>query len=356
MTILDPPAALVPLPSQPDDVAWPTDEWPTGPLPDDVDADALDALLDRAFGPEPDPGFGESYATIVVKAGRIVVERYGPGTDADTPLLSWSMAKSITQALVGLLVERGRLDPAARAPVPEWDDPDDPRHEITLTQMLRMTDGLEFNEAYKIPDDGGAAAWSHCIDMLFGEGVADPAAYTAARPLAHPPGTVFNYSSGTTNLVARIVGDEIGRNDDARAWMHEHLFSRIGMHSADPRFAESGDFVGSSYLYATARDWARFGLLYLRGGTWEHEQVIARDWVDDARTTRARDDDSGAEYGSHWWTSPDGRGRFFASGFEWQRVACVPTSDLVVVRLGKTAEDDYPTPVAWFDELIALFD
>jgi CubicO group peptidase (beta-lactamase class C family) len=127
------------------------------------------------------------------------------------------------------------------------------------------------------------------------------------------------------------------------------------MHSADPKFADSGDFVGSSYLDATARDWARFGLLYLRGGRWGDEQVLPREWVDDARTTRACDED-GIGYGSHWWTYPDDRGRFFASGFELQRVACVPTSDLVVVRLGRTPVEDYPTPKAWFDELIGVFD
>ena len=355
MPIIDPPAALSPLPTQPPDVPWPTDDWPTGPLPEGVDEAALDALLDRAFGPDPDPGFGESYATIVIERGRIVVERYGPGIDETTPLGSWSMAKSITHALVGLLVAEGRLDPEARAAVPEWRDPADPRHPITLRHLLRMTDGLDFNETYAIPADGEEAAWSHCIDMLFGAGIADPAAYAAARPLAHPPGTVFNYSSGTTNIVARIVGDLIGRNEEARAWMHERLFSRIGMHSADPKFADSGDFVGSSYLDATARDWARFGLLYLRGGIWDGDRVLAADWVDDARTTRALDE-TGMGYGSHWWTYPDDRGRFYASGFEFQRVACVPSRDLVVVRLGKTAEDDYPTPKAWVDDLIAAFD
>lgn len=354
MPILDPPASLLPLPAQPADVPWPTDEWPTGPLPDHVDGPALEALLDRAFGADPEPEFGESYATIVVHRGRIVVERYGPTTDATSPLLSWSMAKSITQALVGILVDQGRIDPHAPADVPEW-GADDPRAAITLHQMLRMVDGLEFNEAYAIPEDGGKAAWSHCIDMLFGAGTDNPAAYTAARPPAHPPDTVFNYSSGTSNLVARIVGDHIGRGPEATAWMHEHLFAPIGMHSAAPRFDTAGNFIGSSYLYATARDWARFGLLYLRGGEWDGRQIVPRDWVDDARTTRARDEDGG-EYGAHWWTYPDGRGRFFCSGFEWQRVACVPSSDLVAVRLGKTPEDDYPTLVDWFDRLIAAFD
>jgi CubicO group peptidase (beta-lactamase class C family) len=355
MPILDPPASLHTLPGQPAAVPWPTEEWPTGPIPEGVDTAALDLLLDRPFGPEPEPEFGESYATVIVHRSRIVVERYGPGVERSTLVGSWSMAKSITHALVGILVDQGRLDPHASAAVTEWTDPDDPRTAITLHQMLRMVDGLDFNETYAIPDDGSKAAWSHCIDMLFGAGTADPAAYTAARPLAHEPGTVFNYSSGTTNLVARIVGDTVGRDDTARAWMHEHLFGPIGMTSADPTFDQSGNFVGSSYMEATALDWARFGLLYLRGGEWDGRQVIPRTWVDDGRTTRALDDE-GNYYGAHWWTYPDDRGRFYASGFEWQRVACVPTTDLVVVRLGKTAEDDYPTPKAWFDELIALFD
>jgi len=353
LTVLEPPAELIGLPKQPDGVPWPTKEWPRGPLPSHVDAESLESLLDRAFGPDPDPGFHESFATLVVHRGQLVVERYGPNIDATTPLLSWSMAKSVTHALVGILVAEGRLDPAERAPVPEWSDPADPRSHITLDHLLHMTDGLEFNETYAIDD--ADAEWSHCVDMLFGAGKDAPAAYALARPALHQPGTVFNYSSGTTNIVAHIVCDLIGRGNQAVAWMREHLFSLIGMNSASPGFDERGDFVGSSYLHATAEDWARFGLLNLRGGVWDGREVIPPKWVDAARSTRAQDND-GKFYGSHWWTSEDGRGRFYASGFEWQRVACIPSSDLVVVRLGKTPEESYETPRAWFEELIEAFD
>lgn len=353
MPILEPPAALLPLPNQPAGVPWPTTEWPEGPLPAGVDSSAIDALMARAFGPDADPRFGRTDAVLVVHGGRIVTEGYGPDIEPTTPLLSWSMAKSITHALVGLLVADGRIDPMAPAAVPEWAD--DERAAITLHQMLRMVDGLEFNEAYAIPENGEDAPWSHCIDMLFGAGKDNPADYTAARPARVAPDTEFNYSSGTTNLVARIVADHIGRGDAAQAWMHQHLFAPIGMHTADPTFDTAGNFIGSSYLHATARDWARFGLLYLRGGEWDGTQLIARDWVDDGRTTRAIDDD-GNQYGAHWWTYPDDRGRFYAGGFGFQRVTCVPSSDLVVVRLGHTEEDDYDHPKAWFEELIALFD
>ncbi len=357
MTILQQPDDLVPLPSQPPDAPWPTDAWVRGPLAPEVDESELERLLDRAFGPTPEPGFGESHATILVHRGRLVAERYGPGVDETTPLLSWSMAKSITHALVGILVDQGRLDLHGPAPVAEWADEKDPRHHITLDHLLRMVDGLDFNETYSLPADAEAndTDWSHCIDMLFGAGADAPARYAAARPLRHEPGTVFNYSSGTTNIVARVVGDLIGRGAEATAWMHEHLFEPIGMTSATPTYDTDGNFVGSSYLHATARDWARFGLLHLRGGAWNGRQVIPRAWVDYGRATRAIDDEDATRYGAHWWTADDETGRFHASGFEWQRVVCVPSSDLVAVRLGKTPETDYATPREWFDEVIALF-
>ncbi len=374
--------SLVALPTQPHGVAWPgprPSDWPTGPIPSGVDASRVNELLDQAFGSNPDPAFGESFATLIVQGGRIVAERYGPGTGPDTPHLSWSMAKSITHALVGILAADGVLDLEASAPVPEWADPTDPRHEITLDQMLRMVDGLNFCESYALPataaitgDTGPTDAvpvevpFSHCIDMLFGTGAGDHAGYAASRPLAHTPGSVFNYSSGTANIVARIVCDVVSdevlagsqsaaRSEAARSWMREHLFDPIGMTSADPSFDAAGNFVGSSYLHATARDYARFGLLYLRGGQWDGRQILPRDWTDYARRPRGVDDDGNA-YGSHWWVDEDGRGTFRASGYEWQRVMCVPATDLVIVRLGKTLEVNYDTPATWMKALIAEFD
>jgi len=375
MEILPPvdPALLPPLPSQPDGVPWPSAEWPTGPVPDAVDSARVGALLDQAFGPGADPRFGQSFATVIVQGGRIVAERYGPTSGPDVRHLSWSMAKSITQALVGILVADGLLDPAGPAPVPEWDDPADPRHEITLDQLLRMVDGLDFCESYALPDPDGdappadqnaaggdpAVPFSHCIDMLFGAGSDDHAGYTAALPLAHAPGAAFNYSSGTANIVARIVCDLIGRGATAEAWMSERLFAPIGMASAKPSFDTAGNFVGSSFFHATARDYARFGLLYLRGGLWgdgaEARQVVPSSWVDYARTPRAVDDEGGI-YGAHWWMADDDRGTFYPSGYEWQRIMCVPASDLIIVRLGKTLEPDYEVPVNWMQSLISTFD
>ncbi len=365
MTILDTPAApLVELPTQPDDVAWPTRTWPTADPPAGIDTRHLDDLLGRALGPGADPALGVTSALLVVHRGRLVVERYGTDrdghpVDADTTLLSWSMAKSVIHALVGILVGEGRLDPGAPAPVAEWSDPDDPRHAITLDHLLRMVDGLDFRESYELPDDGHEVPFSHCIDMLFGAGADDVAAYAASRPAAHRPGTVFNYSSGTTNIVSRIVADTVAhRGDQLVAWMRERLFDPLGMTSAAPRCDAAGVFVGSSYLYSSARDFARFGLLYLRGGTWDGTPIVSRAWVDAARTARARDTD-GRLYGAHWWVDDDGRGTFRASGYEGQRIVCVPASDLVVVRLGVTPAPGPgdPDPLAdWVADLVAVFD
>ena len=362
MTILEPvPLDQLPaLPAQPAGVPWPTRDWPTGSLPDHVDPTELEALIERAFGPEPDPGFGESHALVVVHEGRIVAERYGGDTGPDTPLLSWSMAKSVTHSLVGILAEEGRLDPEALAPIDAWRDAGDPRSRITLRHLLRMTDGLEFNEDYALPDgesdDSAEARWSHCIDMLFGAGKDDVAGYTIDRPARHEPGTVFNYSSGTSNVVARIISDELGGGADGlRAFMNERLFHPIGIRTADPTFDAAENFIGSSYLHMTARDWARYGLLNLRGGEWDGEQILPRAWVEDSRRAWAVDDE-GSHYGTHWWVGDDDRGSFWCSGFEIQRVICVPTTDLVVVRLGKTPQADYDTPKAWLEAIIALFD
>jgi len=355
MTILEPPALadLPALPPQPTGTAWPTTGWwPTAPLPEAIASDA-ERLLAQPFGNDADPTFGETYAVVLVHRGRIVAERYGFGADAATPLLSWSMAKSVLHTLVGILVDQGRLDPTARAGVPAWEG--DARQAITLIHLLRMIDGLDFNETYSIPAAGEDATWSHCIDMLFGAGADDHAGYTIGRPLASQPGTRFNYSSGTSNIVARIVCDLIGDGDTAASWMRRHLFEPVGMHSMAPTFDTRGTFVGSSYVHACARDWARFGLLHLRGGEWNGRQIVPRGWVDEERRTRASDDEGGF-YGTHWWTANDIHGTFWASGFEFQRVLIKPSADLVAVRLGKTAEDHYDTPRSWLTELVALFD
>ncbi|MCC5950537.1 MAG: serine hydrolase [Acidimicrobiia bacterium] len=353
------PAADVPLvqlPSQPEGVPWPGDEWPIGAS----DA-AIDGLVDAMFDhPEL---FGTTYAVVVIQGGRLRAERYGgelpsfthPPTPvvAETPLLSWSMAKSILHAVVGMLVDEGRLDLAAPAPVRAWIDPDDPRRAITLEHLLAMRDGLAFREEYV---DGEQ---SDVIAMLFGDGAADTAGFAARMPLAHEPGSHFNYSSGTSNLVAGIVGDVLGGDtpDQRRAagerFLHERLFDPIGMTTARATFDDAGTFVASSYVHARASDFARFGLLYLRDGVWNDQRLLPEGWVDHARRVRSVDPDEGRLYGAHWWVAGDAAGGFWANGYEGQSILCVPAADLVAVRLGRTEKPLTPNLRRWHARLTA---
>jgi CubicO group peptidase (beta-lactamase class C family) len=325
---------MPPLPPQPAEVPWPTDRWAEAPVDEDVDRATLDRVL-RVLVHEPDrTKTGDTHALLFAHRGRIVAEAYSPEHERDTTLVSWSMAKSITHALVGCLVRDGRLDIHAPAPVPAWQGSGDPRGAITTDHLLRMCDGLDFVELY-VP-----TGRSDVIEMLFRSGKDDVAAYAEARPLAREPGTYWNYSSGTSNIVAAIVSRAVGGGAKGlRAFMQRELFDRIGMRTATPRFDAAGNFVGSSYVFATARDFARFGLLYLRDGTWEGDRLLPSGWVDHARGLTIPSFD---QYGAHWWLARDGSGIFHASGFHGQYVVVVPTRDLVVVRLGNTEEELRP--------------
>jgi CubicO group peptidase (beta-lactamase class C family) len=330
---------LPPLPAQPAGVPWPTADWPTGPLPPGATT-AVEAVVAEAFGPgnTPDGPLGLTLALLAVHRGRLVLEAYGPDTGPDTPLISWSMAKSITHAAVGMLVGDGLLDPAAPAPVAEWAA--DERGAITLADLLAMRGGQHWVEEYVWSE--GDPTISHVIDMLFGSGKDDVAAYAAALPAEHPPGARWCYASGTTNVVARIAGEAAGGTDAMRHLLHDRLFATLGMRSAVATFDAAGTFVGSSFVHATARDYARFGLLQLRDGTWDGRRVLPEGWADTARRPQAFDPERGEGYAWHWWTVPDGHGTFAASGYEGQRITVVPALDLVVVRLGKTPADRNP--------------
>ena len=348
MAIADPfTTALVPLPAQPDGVPWPTAEWPTGDPPPGV---GLQALLDAAFD---DPDLSQSYAVVVVHRGRLVGERYGGELEhwdrpaepvtADTRLLSWSTAKSMLHATVGLLVGDGRLS-LDRHP---WTDPDDPRSAIILDHLLQMRDGLDFVEDYV---DAGR---SDVIEMLFGEGAGDTAAFARNRGLAAPPGTRFNYSSGTTNIVSGVVAVELGNGYEA--FLRERLFDAVGMASATPTFDPAGTWIASSYVHATARDFARFGTLYLRDGTWEGRRLLPEGWVDHGRRPRSVDPEDGRLYGAHWWVGGDEHGCFAALGYDGQSVLVCPGLDLVVVRLGKTPRDRDPHLQSWRAAVVDAF-
>ncbi len=321
--------------------------WPEAEPGPDVDAAALVALGDAAFA-SPRPETGRTLALLAVQRGQLVYERYEAGRSAGDRFRSWSMAKSILHALVGLQVGDGKLDLLAPAPVPRWHTAaDDPRAAISLEHLLRMVDGLDFVEIYE------ETGRSDVVDMLFGPGRADVAAFAEDRPLLHRPGTWWSYSSGTSNIVSAILGRSIGGGEEGlRRFMRERLFAPLGINSAAPRFDPAGTFIASSFCFATARDFARFGLLYLRDGRWEGRRLLPEGWVDHARTATGP---SAGYYGAHWWLALDGSGIFSANGFRGQYLVIDPIRDLVVVRLGASTPEERVHVIRMLRDLVRCF-
>ncbi|MBR9989936.1 MAG: serine hydrolase [Gemmatimonadetes bacterium] len=300
----------------------------------------LDAVVADAFT-EPDPEAARrTRAIVIVHHGRIIAERYADGYGPDNRFTGWSMTKSVMNALVGILIAEDALHLQAGGLRPEWRAPEDPRGEITLHDLLTMSSGLGFDESYT---PTGAAT-----RMLFD--AHDAAAVAAASALVHEPGTAWSYSSATTNIVSALLRASFSTHEEYVAFPRRALFDRIGMRSAVLEPDPSGTFVGSSFMFATARDWARFGLLFLNDGTWNGERILPEGWVEYSVTPAAAA--PLGQYGAHWWLNAGEaadstrrvwpalpRDIFWASGFEGQYVAIVPSHDLVVVRLGVTSND-----------------
>ena len=328
---------LLPLSFQPEGVSWPTKAWTHGTLDSRVDCGALEKLLDHAFTlPEPEE-LDRTHAIVIVQGGEIVAERYAHDVEPDDTFLSWSMAKSITNALIAILVREEKLDISLPIPVKEW-PADDPRRKISIDQMLRMVDGLRFREAEAL-EDGGVRYYpadeSDVIPMLFGEGKPDVAGFASTLPYLAEPESRWNYNSGGTNLLSRLVSETLDADEAGmREFMQRELFDPIGMRTADPRFDEVGHFVGSSHFFASARDYARFGYLYLRDGVWDGQRILPEGWVDYSRTSSPQA--PSGTYGAHFWVIPGSLGIFECHGAAGQRITICPKLDLVVVRVGKT--------------------
>lgn len=299
-----------------------------------------------AFLTEPE-GLAGTKALLVMRHGEVVLERYAEGVSADTTLVSWSMAKSFTQAVLGLAVEDGLLDPDQPAPIAAWQHEE--RSAITIRHLLTMRSGLRFREDYV---DG---ANSDVIEMLWGAGKLDVAAYAVAQPLEHPPGEHWQYSSGTTNILCRIIGDAVGGGADGlRAYVQERLLRPLGMHRATMRFDAAGTFIGSSFLYATAREFATFGELYRLGGIWGGTRLLPEGWTEEARTPTPTPATEEYGYANHWWLWPY-PGAFAAHGYEGQHCVVVPDRGLVVVRLATTPDEHKRWARALLHRLIEAF-
>ncbi|WP_316224806.1 MULTISPECIES: serine hydrolase [unclassified Bradyrhizobium] len=271
-------------------------------------------------------------AIVVVHDGRIVGETYGEGFNAATPLLGWSMTKTVNAALVGMAIKDGKLSLDQKGLFPQWAG--DARANISVADLMAMSSGLEFNEDEGLPNDAGR------MEFL----VRDAAAFARDKALVAAPGTTFHYASGSSVLLARIWQNAIGAA--AEAFPHERLFKPLGMTSAVLESDPSGTFLGEAFLYANAHDWARFGEFLRRGGAWNGQQLLPPGFVDYMRSPApASDEGHGPVYGrGQLWLAP-GLGfdlpadTFMLNGHLRQTITIIPSRKLVILRMGLTRED-----------------
>lgn len=315
-----------------DSLPWPLGDKVTDTITSLINKALLQKAIDTAMASTWKDKQCYTRAVIVLYNGNIAAEKYAPGFDKNTVQLGWSISKSLTGAMIGVLVKEGKLNINDRAPVPEWKNT--AKEKITIKQLLQQTTGLNFKEDYTNP--------SEVTNMLFKHG--DMAAFTAGLPLKYTPGTVFNYSSGNTNILSRILRKTVGEKEYA-SFPYSSLFRRIDIYSMLLEPDASGTFIGSSYSYAVARDFARFGLLYYNNGRWNGEQILPVNWVKESTTSSAAD--MREHYGFQFWLNgydaedPSKRwypdvpaDMFFADGYGGQDIYIIPSKKLVVVRLG----------------------
>lgn len=326
-----------------------------------TDREKLARAVDALFAPE----MGETRAVVVMKNGRIVAERYAEGYHENTRFISWSMAKSVTGVMIGMLVSDGRLRLDETAPVPAWQRPGDPRGEITLRQLLQMRSGLRHSEAIDPVYE------SDEVRMLFLDGRDDMARYAEDQPLEAEPGRKFEYSSATSvilaDLAARVLSpapNPENRRQAVADYLRTRLFEPAGMKSMLPEFDASGTLIGGSLIHGTARDWAKFGEFLRNKGSVKGAQIIPRQWIEFMVTPSPRE----AQYGAQIWlnrTPTSGESSLFPDRGPKDLFACIghlgqyvmvsPSRGLTVVRLGKTQDDKLAPLVDGLADVVALY-
>lgn len=294
------------------------------------DQNAVEAALNRAFAPSHN-----TLAVVILHKGELIAEKYANSIAATTPLPGWSMAKSLTATLVGLLVKRGRLDIYKPGVVPEWRENTDGSERVSVDHLLRMTSGLDVVE-----DQSGADPNSR---MIFVE--PDAAAYAAGRGVKFPPGTHWEYMSGNTILACRAVYEAVGSTlKSSQGFYREALLKPLGAASFVLETDIAGTFIGSSYALANAHDWAKFGQLYLDDGVWNGKRILPEGWVE--YVTRHTPESGENSYGAGFWTVEHNNpaclpaDTFYANGFQGQYVIVIPSRSLVIVRLGASLGPD----------------
>ncbi|HEX4848695.1 MAG TPA: serine hydrolase [Novosphingobium sp.] len=325
-----------------------------------VSREKLAGAVDALFSAEDT---AETRAVLVLKDGRIVAERYGPGYHENTRFVSWSMAKTVTAVMIGQLVADGRLRLDEPVPIPAWQRPGDPRGEITLRQLLQMRSGLRHTEAGDPPYE------SDEVRMLFLDGRDNMAAYAEAQPLEAVPGAKFEYSSATTVILADLAARALTTSTDpaerirvVREYLRTRLFEPIGMKSMVPEFDATGTLIGGSLIHGTARDWGRFGEFLRNRGAVKGAQLVPLAWIDFMIAPSPRN----RGYGAQTWLNrpqPDGEVQwagapetvFSMNGHLGQYVVINPANGVVVVRLGKTQDGVHAPVRAAITRILTLF-
>ena len=312
-----------------------------------VNDEDLRAAIDPLF--EGDTDVGDTRALIVMRRGEIVAERYAPGFGPETKLLGWSIGKSVTAVLVGLMVADGRLALDSPVPVAAWSQPGDPRGRITLRQLLAMTSGLDHVE------DEEPLAQADTVRMLFTDGAQDMSAFAEAKPLAHAPGSHFSYSTGSTLILTDLMARMLTNSPDPdvrRRAMQTFIDGRLkvpaGLKSLTAEYDAAGTMIGGSFLHMTARDYARFGELLRNHGRGPNgHQIVPEKWIDFMRTPSRRN----PAYGAHLWLNRDSeesplmpgdapQSLFGCVGHGGQYILVSPGQGLTVVRIGMSPDKE----------------
>ncbi|WP_281636876.1 serine hydrolase domain-containing protein [Flavobacterium marginilacus] len=302
-----------------------------------VDYAKLNQAVANAFDAEGEDA-KRTRSVLVIYKDRIIAEKYAEGLTKNSILLGWSMTKSITGTLFGILQKQGRFDIYKPAPIPEWQN--DNRKNITTNDLLHMNSGLEWEEHYDRICDA--------TEMLFDD--EDMSRSQLLKPAVFKPNTHWNYSSGTTNLLSGILRKQFKTHQEYLDFWYSALIDKIGMHSMVIETDMTGNYVGSSYAWATTRDWSKLGLLYLHKGNWNGEQLFDASW---AKYVSTPTNTSNGKYGAHFWLNADGfypdapRDMYSCNGFNGQKVFIIPSRNLVIVRLGLTGDAKFD-----FNELL----
>ena len=338
------------------DTVWPFgNRFDRAVIPANVDTAALNRRIAREFretATEPGEKIN-TFAIVVAYKNRIIAEQYRAGITDSTPLLSWSASKSVTSALFGRLVQTHGLNIYAPTGLPAWQN--DRRKAITIDQLLRMESGLAFDERY--------APFSDAVEMLYESG--DMGAYAAGKDAVSGPDSVWSYSSGATNILAKILLEKTGGTLHALdTWARGQFFNKIGIRSAVFEHGENGAYVGSSYFYATPKDWLRFALLFKQKGRWNSEQLLPPGWVDYSLTPTPHAPMS--EYGAHIWLNAGRKGSserflprlpedtFIFEGYQEQWIIVIPSKDLMIARFGATNTENWSVEDLIVDVLAAI--